>query len=766
MNTDDSQPSPPVDLGEVVRVKKNPTLWVWIFPLLAAAAAGWFFYQEIESLGPTIEVTFEETPGIAEGKTRLTYRGVESGTVEAVTLDKELGGVVVKIRLKKFAAGLATRDTVFWIERPVFNLAEMTGIESIVVGNSIQASTPGGPPRTRFEGHSKPPLVPLKPGYFTVNLQGDDVPFLNKGAPVYHRGIKAGFVRSKSLDGSGDAVIELSLAPEFRSTVRTTSRFWSLPASRFTFGQQGFDIEIEGIDALVQGAISYDHFDREGMEASADLLFPILPTEFSARCSGTLLSVSFENGQGLLPGQTTVNYLGHPVGIVENVTVDPTTSTLAATLRLEPAHENLARADSIFRIVRPSVSLDGVTGLDTLLTGAYIALDPGSSDSLATTFQGASSDTTSAAAHAEGGLQITLRSDDIPGLGKGTPLLHKGIVAGTVMEKTLDPSGTPLLRAVINPAYQNIVTSQTRFWRFAATTVKAGPGVLEVELENLKSLIHGGISFDAFGAKGTPSEPGAEFRLYKTHAAAKAVSPPVRIQFKNGRGLVAWRTEVRYLGVPVGLVENVETGNGSVTATVRFDNGHEALRRKGSIYSVVRPNISLQGITGLETLVSGVYIECIPGDSTATTDFFVGRSTIESEEILHGGLTLKLTAPETPITAGAPIVYRGITVGRVVEKNLSSDSRSIVLTTIIDRQYAHLVRTTSRFWNSSGLKASLGILKFRIDAESVVSQGGRISLATPETSPLAPKAKSGASFELFSTAEPVWMKWNPSIPQN
>ena len=764
MNNGERTPNPPVDHGMVVRKKKLSAAWVWIFPILAAAAAGWFFLKEIESQGPLIEVFFEETPGIVERKTVLTYRGVECGQVQSVSLNEELGGVVVQIRLKKFAAGLATRDTVFWIERPVFNIAEMTGLESIVVGNSIQASTPGGPPCVRFEGHSKPPLVPIQSGYFTVHLEGRDAPMINKGAPVYHRGIKSGFVRSKSLDASGNAIIELSISPEFRSTVRTTSRFWPLAASRFTLGQHGFSIDIEGIEALVQGAISYDHFELEGMEASAELLFPLLAGEFDARCSGAPIKVAFDDGRGLIARQTTVNYLGHPVGIVDALDVDPSTSSLQATVRLDPSLARLARSDSIFRIVRPSISIERIAGLDTLLTGAYIALEPGSSDTLATTFQGVSTDTDTAQRLAEGGLQIVLRSDDIPGLGKGTPILHKGVVVGTVIEKTLDSSGMPVLRAVVDRAHSETVSDHTRFWRFAATTVKAGPGVLEVEIENLKTLVNGGIAFDTFDAKRNPAEPGAEFRLFKTEAAAKAVSPPVRIQFRNGRGLAAWRTEVRYLGIPVGLVEKVEAAEGVVVATVRFDNGHDNLRRKGSVFSIVRPNISLQGISGLETLVSGVYIECLPGDSTATTDTFVGRSTVEAEDAMQGGLSLKLTSPETPITPGAGIIYRGITIGRVVEKTLTPDSRGIILTVMIDRQFSHLVRANTRFWNSSGLKASLGFLKFRIDAESVVSPAGRISLATPETMPLAPKAKPGASYELFPEPESSWIRWNPTIP--
>jgi paraquat-inducible protein B len=74
------------------------------------------------------------------------------------------------------------------------------------------------------------------------------------------------------------------------------------------------------------------------------------------------------------------------------------------------------------------------------------------------------------------------------------------------------------------------------------------------------------------------------------------------------------------------------------------------------------------------------------------------------------------------------------------------------------------VRANSKFWDSSGLKASLGFLQFRIQTESIMAPDGRIAFATPDNTAMGTEAKSGDSFELNHEPRPEWLKWNPSIP--
>lgn len=758
------EPSPPVDHGQVVRRHKAGLSWVWFFPALALAVSAWFFWKDYQSLGPEITVTLDEAPGITAGKTPLIYRGVEAGTVHSVRLDTALDRVIVGVRLKEFARGLATENTDFWVERPVITLAELTGLESIITGNSMRASNPGGNPCFTFRGLAEAPLLPLQPGSFTIRLRGLDVPFLNRGTPVYHRGVNVGYVREKKLTAEGAPLLELLIEPAHRDVLRTTSRFWPQPATSLTVGQHGFNLRVEGVDALVQGAICFDHFDNEGLPASNDSVLPIVADEFTARCSGSLATITFESGRGIVPGRTPVCHLGVPVGLVESVSTDSASGLATVSVRLLPAQNGLLREGSVFTLVRPRISLEGVSNLDTLITGSYIEIEPSAANVAASEFSGrtVAGEEWEALQAERHGVPFQLHAESLPSLDKGAPVFHKGLVAGSITRKTLDSAGRPCLEGVIRPSFRGALTQSARFWRVPATSIKAGPGYLQMDVNGVQSLLQGGVAFENMGPPKPVAPSGSRFPLQDNHRLAQAVSEPVNIRFLNGRGLRAGETELRYLGVPVGVVEAVETSQGRVCVKARFNEGYDFLRQEGSIFSLVRPNISLQGVTGLETLISGVYIECTPGSSHRNAAWFEGRSTLDAEEILQSGLTIKLTSRSTPINVGASIFYRGIGVGRVTAKSLSPDGREIVLTVIIEKRYRHLVRENSRFWNASGIKASLGVVKFRIQTESIMAPDGRISFSTPENT--GPVAKEDSAFELFAEPRPEWLKWNPSIP--
>ena len=761
-----TNPQIPQDHGVIADTRKSGVLWVWIFPIIAAVATGWFFWTDYKSMGPEISITFDEVPGIQAGKTPLVYRGIDAGIVSAVELDKDLKKVLVKVRLKEFAAGLASKQTDFWVEKPVITLAELTGLESIIQGNSIRARSPGGSFETQFIGLAEPPLMPLLPGDFTIRLTGSHVPFLNRGTPVYHRGVRVGLVREKFINEKGMPELCLMIEQAYTSTLRTTSRFWRLPATSVQLGEHGLKLDVEGVDALVQGALAFDHFDRSGMELSDGALMELSANEFAARAAGRLLTVSFDNARGLTPGETRVCYLGQPIGLVESIRPSPSSSLILVSLRLMPEFDQLADSAASFTLVRPHISLDGVSGLDTLITGVYLEFLPGSGGTHTDLFAGRSvtKEEWERQQADRQGLPFTLSAENLASLGKGTPVLYRGVVVGSILEKKLDKQEKPVLYGVIRPEFRNALDADARFWRVPATSIKAGPGFLKFDVNGLESLLKGGVAFDVFTSRSQTAAPESQFVLYDDEPNARALSAPINIRFINGRGLAAGQTELRYLGVPVGVVQKVETAEGRVVVSARLNQGYEFLRREDSFFSIVRPNISLQGISGLETLISGVYIECTPGSSKRLAETFTGRSTIDAEEILQSGLTLTLLSDSTPINAGASVFYRGISVGRVTAKSLSPDGRHISLTIVVEKKYRHLVRVNSKFWNASGLKASLGFLQFRIQTESIMAPDGRIAFATPDNAAMGAAAADGASFDMSQSPRPEWLKWNPSIP--
>ena len=145
---------------------------------------------------------------------------------------EDLQSVAVKVRLEGFAEGLATEKTVFWIDRPVVSITELTGLESIIRGNSIQAGTPGGKPRFDFTGHTKPPILEPDTESFSVWVEGPEIPFLNRGTPVYHRGVRVGAVCQKTLTPEGLAAIQITIDRAYRGSVHDNSRFWAVQIGR------------------------------------------------------------------------------------------------------------------------------------------------------------------------------------------------------------------------------------------------------------------------------------------------------------------------------------------------------------------------------------------------------------------------------------------------------------------------------------------------------------------------------------------------------
>ncbi len=741
---------PTDDSGEVVPARHGHVSWVWLFPILALAATSWLFWKNWSSLGPEITINFVQAPGMQPRKTALVYRGVQAGTVTAVDLLPDLKGVAVTVRLREFAAELATEDTDFWIEEPVFSLKGVSGVESIIQGNSIRARRRGDSqvPRRVFDGLAEAPVTPLDTPALLLNLRADQIPFVVRGAPLNHRGVRVGWVRDKSFGPDGRPLVQIVVAEQFIRTVRSTSRFWIEPATTLQASPGEVKLIIPALSTLFDGGISFDTYSpgspvRSGME------FDLHPDEFSARADGPRLQVTFTDGSGLRAGQTRVCHQGQPVGLVESIRTVPGGREVRTVVRLQADYAAAATAGSIFEVVRPRIDLDGVTGLDTIVTGPYIAFEPGPADGppLADFTGREESPGERALAEAEaGGLQLVLRAAELPALEAGAPVYHRGLTAGRVLSRKPGADGRPEMTIVVQRDFREAVRANARFWRVPATAVQAGPGVLEVQVQGLRALWQGGVAFEVFGEAGPPAPDGASFALHDNEDLAAAVSPPVRISFDNGQGLLAGRTQLRYLGLPVGVVETVEVRQGRVDLTARFRHGYDFLRRAGSEFAIVRPDISVRGAYGLETFVSGVYIICSPGRGKGYPASFTAARDILPAGLMEPGLEIRLLINSTALGVGAPVTYNETEVGEVIGKSLTADGSQIVLTAKVRPEYVHLVRTGSVFWEVPGVEAKIGPFKVQIKTQSLLTPNGRVAFATPDGG--GTPVKPGQEFQL------------------
>ncbi len=211
--------------------------------------------------------------------------------------------------------------------------------------------------------------------------------------------------------------------------------------------------------------------------------------------------------------------------------------------------------------------------------------------------------------------------------------------------------------------------------------------------------------------------------------------PVIEIAFDNASGVVAHETELRYRDVAVGVVERVTFTKSldKVLARVRLDPDVAGYVDADAQFWVVRPKISTEGIEGLDTVLTGVFIEGL-WDTVqgASLEQYEGLSEPPLSRDGRGGLRIRLLATgEAGLTENAPIVYRGIEVGRVGRAAVSEDGSTVVAEAIIFSPHDRLISDATRFWDSSGFTFNLGPNGAEIDFSSIASLiSGGITFST------------------------------------
>lgn len=726
------------DHGQVSNHPRMRYIWAWVFPVLALCAAGWLLWSKWSSEGPEIVIAFESAPGVAAGKTPLLYRGVKAGQVTRVALDPDLSRVQVTVRLAAFAADLARSGSQFWVEQPTISLQGAVGIEALIQGNWIEARTAGGEPTFAFQGLGEQPLRPLEEPAFRISLVTTDAPFLEHGTPVVHRGVRVGFVDSKAFEAEEKVRLSISIDKAHRDSVRTTSRFWIVPAADLKLSARGAEISVPSLQALLSGAVAFDQFTGEGDPVTADARFELFPTRNAARAAGEPLTITFLSAHGIEAGHTQILLLGQSVGLVESVQIGADGAQVQA--RLFPEFDRFATTGATFTLVRAQISLDGISGLQTLIGGPFIDLKPGPGEPHRQ-FAGRLSGET------ENALLVTLQSRNANGLAVDSPIYYRGLPVGKITAQSLTADGNGAFTAAIDPEYAAVVRSNSRFWHVAPLSASVGPGTMDLQLRGLRSLINGAVAFETFDSPASEATAGTAFEIFASQALAAATSDPFRITFSNGQGLVAGQTELRYLGLPVGVVSNVAPRqSGEVEAVARLRPGFGFLRSPGSQFAIVRPQLSLQGISSLETILSGIFIECVPGSGGGVRDSFRGRETGTPETLAKDRFRIFLTTAATTVTAGAPVLFRDFKIGEVISKELSADGTTQRLEVGIEPRYSAFIRTGSNFLDASGTVAKVGPFRIELPKESIIDPSGRVILQNPENA--GEPVRDGHVFEL------------------
>jgi paraquat-inducible protein B len=334
---------------------------------------------------------------------------------------------------------------------------------------------------------------------------------------------------------------------------------------------------------------------------------------------GPTVTLTFNTAEGLEVGKTQVRYKDVNIGTVHSISLSEDRSKVIVKAEMAKEAASLAREGTRFWVVRPRLGLSGVSGLGTLLSGAYIGVDAPVAKVVdgktvepeaRTDFVGL--ETPPEVTHDRPGKRFTLRADTLGSLDVGSPVYYRRISVGQVIGYQLDNTGHNVnVQVFVDAPYDKYVTGNTHFWNASGVDFTVNADGLKLRTQSLLSVAVGGIAFEdvntanaasakapapaavAAAATAQPAKADTSFTLYAGEGPAKASDDgdpfPIRLRFYQSIRGLSLGAPIDFNGIVMGQVESIDmdfdTQNKQFFAVVRSTLYPQRL---GAVFEKVR----------------------------------------------------------------------------------------------------------------------------------------------------------------------------------
>ena len=744
---------------------------VWLLPFIALLIVCWLVWHSVSQAGVGISVRFENGRGIIAGKTEVVHNGIAIGKVHAVAPSEDFQAVDVKIEMNRRFEKLLTEQSAFWLVKPQVSFAGVSGLDTLVSGNYI-AFDPGagGHGQREFNALINPPPRTEEKAGLNLTLRADELSSVTDGSPVYYRKLKVGKVTGYELSETGDHVnINIFIKQQFAHLIHENTRFWNASGVDVSGSLTNLKVRTESLISIVQGGISFytPGWEEETANVHDGEEF-ILFRDYDAAEAGIPITIEFPVDVALGNSFLPIRFLGFEVGRIKNVDVNDDLSKMVVEATVRPEVKKALVRGTRFWLVEPRLDFQGVSGLDTLLGGRYIAMEFNKKDvdrgEEISVFKGLSH--RPPAPDSAPGLHLQLEADALAGITVGSPVLFRNVSVGSVQSYKLEDTGV-MVKVLIQPQHQHLVNESSRFWNVSGVSIEGDLNGFKVNTGTLNSLISGGIAFDTPDLQAKSVSNKFFFPLHGSESASRESHFSIDIIFESAEGLRKG-TKIKYRGMEVGRIEKLEldpAGKG-VIARSSLDEDKTWLAHEGTRFWLVRPKLGLVNASHLETLVTGQYISIQTNNNPGREiRSFQGNVQQPDDQPKLSGLALELVANRLgSIRRGNPVYYREIPVGVVTGYKLDNPASQVVIFINIEERYKTLVSDNTKFWNASGIEIDAGLFKgINVKTESLESVlSGGIAFATPDV-PDEPVNRS-KRYWLSQKPEASWLQWSPELP--